>query len=215
MQSPIYNWKREKVGAAELSDRIFGARWSSALVSQVFHAQMANRRHPWAHTKDRSDVAGGGIKPWRQKGTGRARHGSIRSPLWRHGGVAHGPRNERDYTETINKKMRRAALSAVLSKKLKDGELVVLESAVLAAPKTKLLSEALRSFLSIEPKRKKMDALLIAAPEDKTLFRAGRNISKTKVLSPVALNLFDLMNYKNIIIDKNALPVIERHFSQK
>src|ERR1700691_279808 len=102
MKTSLYNLKNEIVGQTELPDRIFGAKWSPTLVKQVLEAQSANKRSPWAHAKDRSEVRGGGRKPWRQKGTGRARHGSTRSPLWVGGGKSHGPRNERDYTQKVN-----------------------------------------------------------------------------------------------------------------
>jgi large subunit ribosomal protein L4 len=107
----VYNLKNEKVGTMELPADIFGARWNASLVKQVLEAQLANRREPWAHTKTRGEVSGGGRKPWRQKGTGKARHGSTRSPIWVGGGVAHGPRNDRDYSQKVNKKMKRAAFS--------------------------------------------------------------------------------------------------------
>src|SRR6185295_425634 len=112
-------------------------------------AQVANRRDPWAHVRDRSEVRGGGRKPWRQKGTGRARHGSTRSPLWRHGGKAHGPRNDKDYSQKVNQKMKQGAFFAALSKKLKDGELKVFENFTIEAPKTKILSTTLRGLLSM------------------------------------------------------------------
>ena len=123
MNADVYNLKNEKVGTVELPESVFGVRWSPVLVKQVAEAQSANARDPWAHTKTRGEVRGGGRKPWRQKGTGRARHGSIRSPLWVGGGKAHGPRNERDYSQKVNKKMKRTALFSVLSRKAKDGEM--------------------------------------------------------------------------------------------
>src|SRR4029077_8319843 len=99
MKADVFNLNNEVVGTVELPDNVFGARWNAALAKQVLEAQLANRRSPWAHTKTRGEIRGGGIKPWRQKGTGRARHGSIRSPVWVGGGVEHGPRNERDYSQ--------------------------------------------------------------------------------------------------------------------
>src|SRR5438128_620292 len=134
----LYNVKREKVGTVELPEAVFGVPWKNAVVKQVLDAQLANRRIPWASAKDRSEVRGGGRKPWRQKGTGRARHGSTRSPIWVGGGKAHGPRPERDYSQKINKKMRRAAIAMVLSKKLTDGELSILDTLTIEAPKTKM-----------------------------------------------------------------------------
>src|SRR5258708_29946620 len=121
MQTDLYNLKNEKIGTIDLPDKIFAAKWNAVLVKQVLDAQAANRRVPWAHAKFRGEVRGGGRKPWRQKGTGRARHGSTRSPLWVGGGKAHGPRNERDYSQKVNKKMKRGALFAALSRKVKEG----------------------------------------------------------------------------------------------
>src|ERR1700722_697653 len=143
MNADVYNLENQKVGTLELPEDVFGARWNAALVKQVLEAQLANRREPWAHTKTRGEVRGGGRKPWRQKGTGKARHGSTRSPIWVGGGVAHGPRNDRDYSQKVNKKMKRAALFAALSRKTKDGELKVFDTFALEAPKTKVLASAL------------------------------------------------------------------------
>src|SRR5579862_9363905 len=120
MKADVYNLKDEVVGSVELPENVFGARWNAALIKQVLDSQLANRRSPWAHVKERGEVRGGGKKPWRQKGTGRARHGSTRSPLWVGGGVSHGPSKDRDYSEKVNKKMKRAALFSVLSKKFHD-----------------------------------------------------------------------------------------------
>src|SRR3989339_233673 len=128
MKTQVYNLKGEKVGDIELSDKIFARDWNPDLVHQVMLAQAANRRHPWAHTKNRGEVRGGGIKPWKQKHTGRARHGSIRSPIWRGGGVTHGPRNEKNYSRTIPRGMRVKALFMALSDKVVDGKFIVLET---------------------------------------------------------------------------------------
>src|SRR3989344_8010007 len=141
MKTQVYNLKGEKVGDIELSDKIFARDWNPDLVHQVMLAQAANRRHPWAHTKNRGEVRGGGIKPWKQKHTGRSRQGSIRSPIWKGGGVSHGPVSERDFSKKINKKMLRAAIYSVLSKKLSDGQLKVIDSLELEAPKTKIASQ--------------------------------------------------------------------------
>src|SRR5271170_2228139 len=135
MNADVYNLQNEKVGTMELPADVFGARWNETLVKQVLEAQLANRRSPWAHTKTRGEVRGGGRKPWRQKGTGKARHGSTRSPIWVGGGVAHGPRNDRDYSQKVNKKMKQAALFVVLSRKAKDGEVKVFETLSMEAPK--------------------------------------------------------------------------------
>jgi large subunit ribosomal protein L4 len=143
MKTDIYNLKNEVVGTVDLPESVFGAKWNQLLVKQVLEAQRANARAPWAHVKDRSEVAGSGKKPWRQKGTGRARHGMTSSPLWVGGGKAHGPRNDRDYSQKVNKKMKRAALFALLSKKFKDGEVKIVDTLSLATPKTNVMSVAL------------------------------------------------------------------------
>src|SRR5580698_578627 len=159
MKTDIYNLKNEVVGQVELPSEIFGVKWREALVKQVLDAQSANRRQPWAHVRDRSEVRGGGRKPWRQKGTGRARHGSTRSPIWVGGGKAHGPRNDRDYSQKVNKKMKRAALFSVLSKKAKDGELKIFESLTIEAPKTKSIAPSLKAILAPRKGDKRFDVL--------------------------------------------------------
>src|SRR5271169_1406722 len=121
-KADVVNIRGEKVGEVELNDAIWATDIKPYLMHDVVVMQLANRRRGTSKTKTRGDVRGGGKKPWRQKGTGRARHGSIRSPLWVGGGKSHGPRNERDYSEKVNKKMKRAAVFSVLSKKMKDGE---------------------------------------------------------------------------------------------
>ncbi|MDE2019294.1 MAG: 50S ribosomal protein L4 [Patescibacteria group bacterium] len=212
MQTDVYNLKNEIVGKLELPDNIFGAKWNAALVKQVLDAQLANRREPWAHVKFRGEVRGGGKKPWRQKGTGRARHGSIRSPIWVGGGKAHGPRNDRDYSQKINKKMKRSALFALLSRKMKDGEVKIFEQLAVEQPKTKTLASALRPILNMDKKARRYDTLLIAPGENKNLFRASSNLQKAKAIDAASLNVYDILNHKNIFIDKEAVGVIEKHY---
>jgi large subunit ribosomal protein L4 len=212
MKVDVYNFEGAKVGTTELPERLFGVAWKPQLVAQVVAAQLANRREPWAHAKGRGEVRGGGRKPWRQKGTGRARHGSIRSPLWSGGGKAHGPSKERDYSQKVNKQMRRGALAAVLSKKLKDGDLRVIESLALPAPKTKELATRLASFLALPKRAKKMDALLVPASGNVALARAAGNLVKTKTLAPTSLNVYDLLNYRHLLIDRQAIGIMEKHY---
>jgi large subunit ribosomal protein L4 len=215
MTTDVYNLENEKTGTIELPDRIFAAKWNAALVKQVLDAQAANGHEPWAHTKNRSEVRGGGRKPWRQKGTGRARHGSTRSPIWVGGGKAHGPRNDRDYTQKVNKKMKRLALFATLSKKAKDGELKIVEDFTVVAPKTKMLAESLRGILAMRKTAKRYDALLIPASSigaNANVFRASANLQKAKALDATSLNIYDILNHKNVFIDKEAVGVIEKHY---
>ncbi len=208
MKIDLYNLENSKVGTVEAPEALFDAPWRPVLVQQVLLAQAANARRPWAHAKGRGEVSGGGKKPWRQKGTGRARHGSTRSPLWRHGGKAHGPNKERDYSQKVNKKMKQAALASVLSKKLKDGNLKVVEAFAFEAPKTKLVSVALRKITNLAPKSKKFDVLIVRTPENVTITRAARNLVKTKVLSANSLNIQDLVGYKHVFIEKGVVAEI-------
>lgn len=204
MKTEIYNLKGEIAGEIDLQDEIFARPWNADLVHQALLAQVANRRQPLAHTKNRGEVSGGGRKPWRQKHTGRARHGSIRSPLWIGGGVSHGPRNERVFAKKINRKMRRAAIAAILSKRLADKEIKIVESLNLEAPKTKILLDNLKPFFAEKP-----NALLVPSPENKNIYKASRNVPKLKALDPKSLNVEDLLKYKQILIDKNALAHIK------
>jgi large subunit ribosomal protein L4 len=208
MNADVYNVKNEKVSTVTLPDELFAAPWRPALVQQVLLAQRANARRPWAHAKTRAEVSGGGKKPWRQKGTGRSRHGSIRSPLWIGGGKAHGPNKERDYSQKVNKKMRSAAIASVLSKKFRDSEIKVFESLAVDAPKTKMVSEMLRGILKIKKTTKRLDVLMVRDPENKGLVRAARNLEKTRVLSPDSLNIQDLLTYKYIFMESKAVPHI-------
>lgn len=192
MKTAVYNKHSEKVGEVELPDAIFARPWNAPLIHQIVVALAANRRKPIAHTKDRSEVSGGGKKPWRQKGTGRSRHGSIRSPLWRGGGITFGPRNDRDFSQKINKKMARAALYTALSKKLADGELRVIDDLAITQAKTKELKWVPAS------------SLLIPMPDNKAIYRASANLPRVKTLAAQSLNVEDVMKYKNILIDQKA-----------
>lgn len=206
MQVDLYNQKAEKIGTVELPDRVFGRKWSSQLVHQALTAQTANARQTLAHAKGRGEVRGGGKKPWAQKHTGRARHSSIRSPIWKGGGVAHGPVKQRDFSVKINKKMRQAAIFSVLSRKLKDGEVRVIDSLDIKEPKTKLVAEFLKNFSS------KLNAIFVPAEKNANIYRAARNIPKAKSLSPKALNVYDLLKYKNVILDKGAIESIDKTY---
>lgn len=213
MKAQVYNFNtNEAVGEIDLPESVFGVPWKPALVQQAVNVQLANKRRPWAHAKGRGEVRGGGRKPWRQKGTGRARHGSIRSPLWRSGGKAHGPNKERDYSQKINKKMKRLALFSALSKKLKDGEITFFNSLEIESPKTTVLSRILKELLRLDKHSKKYDVLLIPSIENKNIFRAAANLPKTLALHPGSLNSYDVLRYKNIFIDQKAIPVIHTHY---
>ena len=200
MNAKVYNLKGETVKEIELKDSVFNRSWNPDLVHQALLTQVANRRQPLAHAKNRAEVSGGGKKPWRQKGTGRARHGSIRSPIWKGGGVTHGPIKEKVFTQKINKKMLRAALHSLLSKRLQLNELKVVDSLELRSSKTKELSGVLKGFLKKMP-----NALLVAALENKNIYRASRNLSEVKSIGARSLNIEDLLKYKNVLIEEKAL----------
>jgi len=208
----VYNQKGEKVGQTRLPKEVFGKEINPDLIHQVAVCMMTNQREPWAHAKDRSEVRGGGRKPWRQKGTGRARHGSIRSPIWIGGGVTHGPRKEKKYEKKIPKKMKRSALLSVLSGKVKDKEVVVLDKLEIDTPKTKRMAEVLKN---LREKAKALDkgSILIAIPKkDDNIIRSGANIPKTEVIEARNLNVLDLLKYKYLILPKESIKVIKEVF---
>lgn len=205
MKADLMTRENKKAGTVELSDRIFGAKWNPALVHQVVIAQLANARKPVAHTKDRSEVSGGGKKPWKQKHTGRARHGSSRSPLWVGGGITFGPRNTRDFSQKVNKKMKTGALWSVLSKKLTDGEIIFVDELKLADRKTKLMVSFLDHF-----SKKSESMLIIPASANKAVFIASRNIKNVGVVDSSSLNVYDCLAYKRILIEKHALETIQK-----
>lgn len=211
MKTKIYNQKGEETGEIELPDNIFNVKINPDLLHQVLVSQLSNRRQKTARVKDRSEVRGGGRKPWRQKGTGRARHGSIRSPIWRGGGVTFGPTGEENFKKKINKKMRRKALFMAFSSKAKDKEIFVLEDLKLAEPKTKLMALTLDAIIKPK-KRKNYNSLIILREKDENILRAARNIFETKILKADNLNALDLLSYKHLIMLKEAIGVIENTY---
>ena len=206
-----------------MPEGIFGVAWKPALVKQVYDGEMANKRRPWAHTKTRGEVRGGGRKPWRQKGTGRARHGSIRSPLWVGGGVTHGPRKERSYEVKINKKMRRGALLSLISRKLKDKEVVIFDEFKLAQPKTKEafnVFKNLRSEAEIYKIGERGGKALLAlpaspagGPKSETSKRSARNLPYISYIEPRNLNVMELLNNKYLVLDNNSIKELEKTYA--
>jgi len=212
MRTAIYNQKGEKVEDLALPEEVFGLPWNPDLVHQVVVSMRANERDAIAHTKGRGEVSGGGKKPWRQKGTGRARHGSIRSPIWIGGGVAHGPTKEKDYSRKINKKMKRKAFFMALSQKLRDNEILFLDKVVLAEPKTKDAMAILKSVSTIKGfekivSRRKNKAILALAKKDAAAEKSFRNIPGMEISEARSLNPLSILTYKYIIISnpKEAL----------
>lgn len=217
MKVNLYNKLGEEIGTVELPDAIFSVPFSPDLVQQAVTIQMANIRKPLAHTKGRGEVRGGGKKPWRQKGTGRARHGSIRSPIWKGGGVTHGPTKEKIYSKKINKKAKQKALFMALSSKVKDSQLMVLDSISLNEAKTKKMKEVLEkiyaNFNNYGKTKKKQDSILLVQPDsDKNLIRATKNLAFVKIVRADSLNMTDVLGKKYLILLKEAIPVIEKTY---
>jgi large subunit ribosomal protein L4 len=205
MESKVYNQEGKESGKIMLPEAIFGARWNPELIQQVVVGMQANARTSVAHTKNRGEVRGGGKKPWQQKGLGRARHGSIRSPIWRGGGVTFGPRNEKDFSKKINKKMRTQALYSVLSKKLSDGEILFVDSLTFEQPKSAQARSTIDALHTIkgyeELKTKKHNAALIALPgQDANVEKSFNNFGNVKVGMARNLNPVDALKYKWVII---------------
>ena len=207
-----YNQDGKKIGQTRLPSGIFGMEVNPDLVHQVVVSQIANRRKIIAHTKDRSEVSGGGRKPWRQKGTGRARHGSIRSPIWRHGGVAFGPRKEKIFKKEIPKKIKRKALFMVLSAKAKENLLILLDSLKIEKPKTRIMVEIIKNLKSKIKNFKKGSILIITPKKEETIFKVGRNIPDVEVIESRNLNTLDLLSFRYLILPKESIKAIKETF---
>ncbi len=209
MKQAVYSQDGKTKGEITLPESVFGVKWNGDLVHQVAVSMMANKRAGTAHTKDRGEVRGGGKKPWKQKGTGRARHGSSRSPIWVGGGVAHGPRNDKDYTKKINAKMKVKALFAVLSAKLAQGELLFVDS--LKTSKTKDAQTAFVSLSTIDGfsrlKGKKKTALCVFPEADMTLQKSIRNLPQIAFEQLKDVNLVDVLNHKYLVMINPASSV--------
>jgi len=209
----IYNQEGKETGKIKLPEKVFGLAWNQDLVHQVMIGMQANQRKGTAHTKTRADVRGGGKKPWRQKGTGRARHGSIRSPIWRGGGVTFGPTKEKVYAQKINQKMKRKALLVALSQKARDHEILILDDLKLKNPKTKEAAIVLKSLSKIKGFEKltgkKNTALILIKDKNEQLKRSFRNLAGVLFNEVRNLNLLDALTYKYIILSKSSLEVFK------
>lgn len=209
MQVPLYNQAGQQVGTTELNDKIFGIEPNKPVMHQALLRQLANARQGNADTKKRDEVAGGGAKPWKQKGTGRARQGSTRSPQWRHGGIVFGP-TPRKYTQKMPLKMRRLALRSALSSKVADGQFRVVDDLKFAAPKTREL-ESVLGALDIQVK----SSALILLPEANTMVqKSAANIPDVKTLRANYLNVRDLLNYDVLVMPLGAVKVIEGYLGK-
>jgi large subunit ribosomal protein L4 len=202
----VYNQTGKAVGEIKLEPKIFDIEIKPELIQQAVRTQLANKRKVIAHTKDRSEVRGGGRKPWRQKGTGRARHGSIRSPIWKGGGVTFGPRKNRNYSLKMNKKARRKALLMTLSDKARDKSIVVLDKLELTAIKTKDLLK----IISKLPLKKKI--LVVSPKSDLKIIKSARNLQNIKIINANSLNVVDILGYKYLLILKDSLAIIGKTY---
>ena len=221
MELKVYNQEGKETGKIKLPAGLFDLKWNPDLVHQVMVAMQANQRKIIAHTKTRAEVRGGGRKPWRQKGTGRARHGSIRSPIWRGGGITFGPRKEKVYSQKINKKMKRKALFTALSQKARDNEILILDDLKLKNPKTKEAAAILKSlskikgFEKLSPapsasrRGKKNAALILIKDKNENLKRSFRNLPGVLLNEARNLNLLDILTYKYLIFPKSSLEVFK------
>ncbi|PIS39340.1 MAG: 50S ribosomal protein L4 [Candidatus Nealsonbacteria bacterium CG08_land_8_20_14_0_20_38_20] len=216
MKVAVYNQKGEEVGTTLLPEEIFAVKVNPDLIHQVSVSQLANRRKRIANTKGRGEVSGGGRKPWPQKHMGKARHGSIRSPLWRHGGITFGPTKEKVFKREIPKKMKRKALLMVLAAKVKSNLLIILDKIKLDRPKTKLMAKVIEN-LRVTPHQslvggKKGSILLILPEMNENLILAARNLPKVTLIQAKDLNCLDMLSSKYLIILKESVKVIKETF---
>jgi large subunit ribosomal protein L4 len=210
----VYNQKAEEAGEIKLSDKIFKIEVNEALVHQAMVAQMSNERQVLAHTKSRSEVRGGGKKPWRQKGTGRARAGSSRSPIWIGGGVTFGPKKDRNFSKNINKKMKQKAIFMVLSDRLLSNKLAIIEKIDIKEYKTKDIDKTIKNFeekvIKEDIKKNKRSVLLINDKKDDKIKYSSRNLEGLKTINTENINILDLLKYRNLVITKKTIEKLEK-----
>ncbi|MGE5626832.1 MAG: 50S ribosomal protein L4 [Solirubrobacterales bacterium] len=202
----LFNKEGQKVGDMELAESVFNAEVNPYALHQVVVALQNNKRQGTQSAKTRAEVSGGGIKPWRQKGTGRARQGSIRAPQWIHGGMVFAVK-PRDYRTSIPKSMRRVAMKSALTSKVLEGEMVVLDTLSLDAPKTKEITKMLNA-LNLTAK-----TLIVTAESNENVYKSARNIEGIAVLPVNNINVYDLLKYENLVITKDAVSKIEEVYA--
>jgi len=210
---PIYNSEGKEVDKCELNCAVFDGKINQASIYQAVNAYMANQRKGLAATKTRGEVSGGGKKPWKQKGTGRARVGSIRSPLWRHGGVIFGP-HPRDFSYKLPQKIKNLALKSSLNSKLKDEAIILLDDLKVSGPKTKEAAKIFANFKMLLGKDKKpLSSLLLVEKVDPNLKRAASNIAFLKLNLAKETNAYEVMSHRRLIITKEALKEINKRLA--
>lgn len=204
----VYNLAGKKVEEISLDEAVFSAKKNDTLLHQVYVALLSNARQVLAHTKNRGDRAGSGKKPWQQKGTGRARVGSVRNPAWKKGGVVFGPRNDRNFSQKINRKMNLGAMVAALSGKVRDEELVVLDDLALTEVKTQKIAGALKAL------KIKSSVLFAFGEEETKTYRAVRNIPKVSGLSVKQLNVKEILDHKYLICSKASIDFLTKKYNK-
>lgn len=205
MKASVYNIKGSEVGSVELPEALFDAKRNDALLRQIVLGIEANKRTPVAHTKGRGEVRGGGKKPWKQKGTGRARHGSIRSPIWRGGGTTHGPLKDKDYSQKLNKKMRAKAVAIALTQKMKDGRLLFVDSLPMTAPKTKDAKAALGGLAKVKgfaelATRRNNAALFLLSGKSEAVMKSFSNMGNVMTEETRNANPVDILKYRYLVV---------------
>ncbi|MFA5997001.1 MAG: 50S ribosomal protein L4 [Candidatus Paceibacterota bacterium] len=216
MEAIIYNTKGKEAGKLALNEKVWGLSWNADLVHQVVESMRSNARMSTAQVKDRSAVSGGGIKPWAQKGTGRARHGSSRSPIWRHGGITHGPMNVKDYSKKINKKVRAKALYTVLSEKFRNGEVLFVDAIEMKTPKTAEAKAILTSLSTVKGfekmiTKRKNAAYFATGVKSEAASKSFANFGSVEFDAVENMNPIDLLNHKYVVIvsPEKAISFIE------
>jgi large subunit ribosomal protein L4 len=201
----VFNKEGNKVADMELNESIFGAEVNQYALHQVVVALLANKRQGTQSTKTRSEVRGGGAKPWRQKGTGRARQGSIRAPQWIKGGIVFAPK-PRDYRVSVPKSMRKVAMKSALTSKVQENQMIILDTLNFEAPKTKNIVEMLKAFEANK-------ALIITAESNEVVYKSARNIQGINIIPANNINVYDLLKYEKVIITKDAVSKIEEVYA--
>lgn len=222
LETTVYTQQGSSTGTAALPESVFGIAWNQNLVHEVVLSMQSNARAGTAHAKTRGEVRGGGKKPWKQKGTGRARHGSSRSPIWVGGGVAHGPRNEKDFTRKVNKNAKAKALACVLSQKFENNGLILVDALTFDAPKSKEAHAFIASLGKVEAMKdiatKRKNAALIVLPtRDTNTELSFRNFGNIEVVQVKDLNPVELLTYKYVVVAKpdTALKMLEERVATK
>ncbi|MDD3497891.1 MAG: 50S ribosomal protein L4 [Candidatus Moranbacteria bacterium] len=208
MKIAVYNLEGKKLKDMELSEDVFGVEKNEFLLHQVYVAKKANRRKPIAHTKNRGEVAGSGIKPWRQKGTGRARVGSVRTPVWKGGGIVFGPTKERNFSKKVNNRANRKAIKMALSEKAKKGNMIVVDSFKLKEKKTKEFAKGMDNL------KLKGKILLSLGEKEKDAYLYSRNIKNMKCIPAKIINVMDLLDYSKLLISEDSIKYLEKKYNR-